>query len=189
MPAVELTKTSIHDLCVGTFVPMLRSLSQIFDKAIAQAAEKNIDLVALPQARLAPDMFPLTRQVQIACDIAKGAVARLMGDEPPRHEDNETTIEDLKARIAKAVAYMQGVRADAFDGAERRAILFPLIDDLVFDAKGFAYVRDWAFPHFYFHVVTAYDILRHAGFDIGKRDYLSHAGPHIHSRKVTPAAG
>jgi uncharacterized protein len=182
MPTTELMKTSMHDLTVGTFVPMLRSLLQIFDKAIAQAAERKIDLAALPEARLAPDMFPLTRQVQIACDTAKGAVARLMGEEPPRHDDNEKTIDDLKARIAKTIAYMQGARAGAFEGAEHRAVLFPLIDNLVFDSNGFEYLRDWALPHFYFHVVTAYDILRHAGFDIGKRDYLSHSGAHIHPR-------
>ena len=109
MPTMELTKTSIHDLSAGTFVPVLRSLLLIFDKAIAQAAEKKIDLAALPEARLAPDMYPLTRQVQIACDAAKAATARLTGAEPPRHEDNEKTLDDLKARIAKTIAYVESV--------------------------------------------------------------------------------
>lgn len=182
MTTVQDAPITMHALCIGTFVPMLRSLSQIFDKAIEQAPGKGIDLAKLPEARLAPDMFPLTRQVQIACDMAKSAAARLTGAEPPRHEDNETTMDELKARIANTIAYMEGMQSEAFAGGEDRAILFPLIDDLVFDSDGFEYVRDWALPHFYFHVVTAYDILRHKGFDIGKRDYLSHAGPHIHPR-------
>lgn len=179
---VKDATTAMHDLSAGTFVPMLRSLSQIIDKAIAQAPERNIDLAALPEARLAPDMYPLTRQVQIACDMAKSAMARLSGAEPPRYDDNERTVDELKARIAKTIAYMESLRPQAFAGAEHRAILFPLIDDLVFDADGFDFLRDWALPHFYFHVVTAYDILRHSGFDIGKRDYLSHSGAHIHPR-------
>jgi len=181
MTTMELTKTSMHDLSAGTFVPMLRSLLQIFDKAIAQAAEKKIDLAALPEARLAPDMYPLTKQVQIACDAAKSATARLMGVEPPRHEDNEKTVDDLKARITKVIAYVESAPVKAFDGAAERTVLFPLIETLVFESNGFEYVRDWALPNFYFHVVTAYDILRHNGVDIGKRDYLHHAaGAHIH---------
>lgn len=175
-------KVSIHDISSGTFVPMLRSLSQIFDKAAQQAGDKKIDLAALPTARLAPDMFPLTKQVQIACDHAKDATARLIGQEPPRFENDEHTLDDLKARIAKTIDYVQSARAAAFEGAEDRAILFPLIENLVFDSNGFEYLRDWALPHFYFHVVTAYDILRHNGVEIGKRDYLSHTGIHIHPR-------
>ena len=91
-------------------------------------------------------------------------------------------LDDLKARIAKTIDYVQSARAAAFEGAEDRAILFPLIENLVFDSNGFEYLRDWALPHFYFHVVTAYDILRHNGVEIGKRDYLSHTGIHIHPR-------
>ncbi len=90
--------------------------------------------------------------------------------------------DDLKARIAKTIDYVRGARPVAFAGAEDRAILFPLIENLVFDSNGFEYLRDWALPHFYFHVVTAYDILRHNGVEIGKRDYLSHTGVHIHPR-------
>jgi len=173
---------SVHDLATGTFVPMLRSLLQILDKAVGQAGDKKLDLAALPNARLAPDMYPLTKQVQIACDTAKSATARLMGEEPPSFADDEQTLEDLRARIAKTIDYVQSARPAAFAGAEDRSILFPLIENLVFDSNGFEYVRDWALPHFYFHVVTAYDILRHNGIDIGKRDYLSHAAPHIHPR-------
>jgi len=173
-------KISILDISTGTFVPMLRSLLQILDKATQQAGDKGIDLVSLPNARLAPDMFPLTKQVQIACDNAKNATARMIGCEPPRFEDDEQSLNDLKARIAKTIDYIQNVRPTAFEGAEDRAILFPLIDKLVFESNGFDYLRDWALPNFYFHVVTAYDILRHSGVEIGKRDYLSHSGVHIH---------
>src|ERR1700737_2806519 len=154
-------KISVHDISTDTFVPMLRSLSLIFDKAARQAGDNKSDLAALPNARLAPDMLPLTKQVQIACDAAKDATARLTGQEPPRWQDDERTLDDLKARIARTIDYVQGARPAACDGAEDRAILFPLIENLVFDSNGLEYLRDWALPHFYFHVVTAYDILRH----------------------------
>src|SRR5580698_3472311 len=98
---------SLRDLSSGTFVPMLRSLQQILDKAVQQAAGKGIDLAALPNARLAPDMFPLAKQVQIACDAAKNATARLTGREPPRFEDNEKSVEELKARIARTIDFIQ----------------------------------------------------------------------------------
>jgi hypothetical protein len=175
-------KISMHDISTGTFVPMLRSLSQILEKAAQQAGDKKIDLAALPNARLAPDMYPLTKQVQIACDHAKNATARLIGQEPPRFEDDDQTIDELKRRIAKTIEYVQKVPSATFDGAEGRPILFPLIENLVFESNGFEYLRDWALPHFYFHVVTAYDILRHNGVEIGKLDYLSHTGLHIHPR-------
>ena len=111
-------KKSLRDLSSGTFVPMLHSLQKILDKASQQAVDKGIDLAALPNARLAPDMFPLTRQVQIACDSAKNATARLTGREPPRFEDNEQTLDDLKARIARTIDYIQSAPTTAFDGAD-----------------------------------------------------------------------
>jgi hypothetical protein len=169
-------------MSTGTFVPMLRSLSQILEKAVQQASDKKIDLAALPSARLAPDMYPLTKQVQIACDHAKDATARLCGQEPPRFADDEQTIDDLKGRIAKTIQCIQRAPSAVLECAENSPILFPLIENLVFDSNGFEYLRDWALPHFYFHVVTAYDILRHNGVEIGKRDYLSHTGVHIHAR-------
>jgi hypothetical protein len=175
-------RTSLYDLSTGTFVPMLRSLSHLLDKAVEQASARKIDLAALPNARLAPDMYPLTKQVQIACDHAKDATARLTGQDPPRFDDDEQTIDDLKRRVAKTIECVQRAPAAAFDDAEDRPILFPLIQNLVFDSNCFEYLRDWALPHFYFHVVTAYDILRHHGVEIGKLDYLSHAGVHIHPR-------
>lgn len=175
-------KISVYDMSTGTFVPMLQSLSQILDRAVQQASDKKIDLAVLPSAQLAPDMYPLTKQVQIACDHAKNATARLTGQEPPRFEDDEQTLDDLKGRIVKTIEYVQSAPPAAFEGAEDHPILFPLIENLVFDSNGFEYLRDWALPHFYFHVVTAYDVLRHNGVEIGKRDYLSQTGVHIHPR-------
>jgi hypothetical protein len=178
---------SIRDIAIGTFLPMLRNLSELFDKAAQQAANKKIDLATLPNVRLAPDMYPLTRQVQIACDLAKSATAHLTGREPPRHEDNERTLDELKARIAKTIAYVESVRPEDFTGAETRVVRFPLMEDYVYQSNGFEYLRDWVLPHFYFHIVTAYDILRHSGFEIGKRDYMTGiAGNHI---RIEPKAG
>jgi hypothetical protein len=138
-------------------------------------------------ARLAPNMFPLVMQVQIACDHAKNGTARLIGETAPRFEDDERTIDDLKTRIARTIDYLESVSPGAFERAEDRDIELPLIDNLVLEMKGGQYLRDWALPHFYFHVVTAYDILRANGLDIGKRDYLSHASYAIRER-AEPAA-
>ena len=133
----------------------------------------------LVNARLAPDMFPLVRQVQIACDHAKNSTARLIGQEPPVFEDNEQTLDELKARIARTIDYLRSARETAFEGAEDRDIKIPLPNNLALEMNGLQFLRDWALPHFYFHVVTAYDILRHNGVEIGKRDYLSHVAGHI----------
>jgi hypothetical protein len=173
---------SAHSIINETMVPMLQSLSAILDKASQYAEQKKIDPAVLASARLAPDMFPLTRQVQIACDTLKNAAALLAGQQPQAFEDNEKTLDELKARIAKCVAYVQSIKASAYDGAETRTITMPLIDKLVFEADGAHYLQDWALPHFFFHVVTAYDILRHTGLEIGKRDYAAHVGRFIHER-------
>jgi hypothetical protein len=173
---------SVHSILTESMVPMLQSLSAILDKASAFAEAKKLDPSVLPNARLAPDMFPLIRQVQIACDTLKGAAARLAGQEPKKFGDNEKTLEELKQRIAACLAYVQSFSAADYQGAETRQITMPLIDKLVLEADGARYLTDWAVPHFYFHVATAYDILRHNGLDVGKRDYLSHVGQFIHER-------
>ena len=173
---------AVHAILNESMVPMLQSLSAILDKAIAYAEQKKIDAAVLPNARLAPNMFPLTRQVQTACDTLKNAAACLAGREPKRFENNEKTLEDLKARIAGCLSYVRDFGAEDYDGAEARPITRPLIDKLVLETDGARYLTDWAMPHFYFHVVTAYDILRHNGVDIGKRDYLSHVRQFIHER-------
>lgn len=173
---------SARKIITESMVPMLRSLSAILDKASALAEAKKIDPAVLASARLAPDMFPLTRQVQIACDMLKNAAAHLAGHEPQRFEDNEKTLEDLKARIAKCIGYVESFPASDYEGAEDRQLVLPLIDKLVLDIDGAGYMSDWTIPHFYFHVATAYDILRHNGLDIGKRDYLAHVHRFIHER-------
>ena len=179
----------IQAMAIDTFVPMLRSLAKIFDKAIQHARAKSFDGTVLANARLAPDMFPLIRQVQIACDTAKNGTARLMGKEPPKFEDNEQTLDELKARILKTIDYLEKADRSALAGAEEREIRTPLPQDRMLEMKGLEYLRDWMLPHFYFHVVTAYDILRHNGVDIGKLDYLSHAGSAIRSRGDLRKAG
>jgi uncharacterized protein len=166
----------MYTMAVETFVPMLRSLSKVLDKGAEHANAKKFDSAVLVNSRLAPDMFPLARQVQIACDHAKNATARLTGQEPPRFEDNEQTLDELKARIARTIDYVESARPAAFEGAEERQIKIALPGNLLLEMNGLQSLRDWSLPHFYFHVVTAYDILRHNGVDIGKRDYLSHVG-------------
>jgi len=166
-------RISVHTMSVESFVPMLNGLARILDKAAQHASAKKFDPAVLVQARLAPDMFPLAKQVQIACDFAKNSTARLIGTDPPRFEDKEQTLDELKARVARTLDYLQSVRADAFEGAEDRDIKIPLPNNQTLEFKGLAFLRAWALPNFYFHLVTAYDILRHNGVDIGKRDYLN----------------
>jgi uncharacterized protein len=170
---------SMHSMSVGAFVPMLRTLSELLEKGAEHATAKTIDPSLLVNGRLAPDMLPLSKQVQLACRYAVEATARLTGREPPPFEDDEKTLAELGARIATALDYLEKTDASAFDGADDRDLEFPLIKGMVFQAKGFQVLRDWMLPHFYFHVVTAYDILRHGGVEIGKQDYLSQAGQYI----------
>ena len=173
----------VHALGIGTFTPMLRCLSSLLDAGAAHAADKGFAPDELVNARLAEDMYPLARQVQIACDMAKNSTARILGLEPPRFEDVEQTLDELKARIAKTIAYLEGLPEGAFDGAESRDVVMPLIGTLVLEQTGLAHLRDWALPNFYFHVVTAYDILRSKGVEIGKRDFMAViAGRAIHDR-------
>ncbi len=161
----------MYQACVPQFVKVLGNLSNILDKAQAHVDAKKLDSAVLPNFRLFPDMLPLTSQVQIACDTAKGVVARLAGLEIPVHEDTEKTLADLKARIAKAVAFIQTVKPEQVDGSEDREIVIKRGEtELRFTGMQFLLGR--ALPNFYFHVTTAYDILRHNGIEIGKRDYL-----------------
>ena len=162
---------SMHQASAPRFANILRNLSAILDKAQAHCEAKKIDPAALMQARLFPDMFAFTRQVQIACDSAKGAVARLAGVEIPKHEDTEQTFAELKARIAKTIDFVQSVGAARVDGSEGREIVLKMRSgDVKFN--GMQYLLGHAFPNFYFHVTTAYNILRHNGVELGKRDYI-----------------
>ena len=153
------------------FANMLRNLSALIDKAEAHCAAKKIDPVALTTYRLYPDMFPFTRQVQIACDTAKGAVARLAGAEIPKYEDTEQTFAELKARIAKTLDFIESVGAAKIDGSEDKEIVLAMRSgERRF--KGMQYLLGHAYPNFYFHVTTAYAILRHNGVDVGKGDFI-----------------
>jgi hypothetical protein len=162
---------SMYQTSVPRFASMLRNLSAILDKAQAHAEARKIDPAVLTNLRLYPDMLPMKRQVQIACDSAKSVVARLADVEVPKHEDTEETFADLKARIAKTIDFIQTVKPAQVDGTEEKNIHLKLGSREV-DYKGMQYLLGHALPNFYFHVATAYDILRHNGVEIGKRDFL-----------------
>jgi uncharacterized protein len=150
----------------------LNALSGVLDKAAAFAAAKKLDPAVLPQSRLAPDMFALARQVQVACDQAKNGASRLAGVEPPKFEDTEKTIDELKARIAKTVAYVKSLDKAKIDAAGDREITFPLGPTNKGNMKGDDYLTHFVLPNFYFHLSAAYAILRHCGVEVGKRDFL-----------------
>jgi hypothetical protein len=162
---------SMYQASAPRFVNILTNLSGILDKAQAHVDARKIDPAALTAYRLFPDMLPMTRQVQIACDSAKGAVARLAGVDIPKHEDTEKTLAELKARIAKTIEFVRSIKPAQLDGTEDKDITLKLGGtDTTF--KGMQFLLGFAMPNFYFHVVTAYDILRHNGVEIGKRDYI-----------------
>jgi hypothetical protein len=161
----------VQALSVDIFTHALTNLSAILEKGVAHATARKFDPTVLVASRLAPDMLPLSRQVQIACDLAKNSAARLAGVEPPRFEDNEKTIEELRARIARTVDYLKSIPAGALEGSEERDIKVPA-GERTLEFKGLAFLQRWAIPNVFFHVTTAYNILRHNGVDIGKRDFL-----------------
>ncbi|RFO98443.1 DUF1993 domain-containing protein [Rhodoferax lacus] len=163
---------SMSSASLPVFQTMLGNLSHMLDKAQAFVDAKGCDPVALTQYRLAPDMLPFTRQVLIACDAAKNGVARLSGVEAPKFADDEQTLAELKARIAKTLAYLATVPAQTLDGTEAKDITFPVGKDSVRTMQGEAYLKQWVLPNMFFHIVTAYNILRHNGVDLGKKDYL-----------------
>jgi hypothetical protein len=161
----------MYQASIPCFVRMLGNLSAILDKAAAHAEAKKIDPAVFINARLAPDMFPLSRQVQIATDMVKGCAARLAGIEVPRYEDNETTFAELQARIDKTKAFIQSVNASQIDGSEERQITLKFGSrELSF--LGQAYLLDFVLPNFHFHLSMTYAILRHNGVEIGKKDYI-----------------
>ncbi|MEP6789775.1 MAG: DUF1993 domain-containing protein [Ramlibacter sp.] len=157
------------------FRHMLGNLSHILDKAQAHAEAKKFDVSALTQFRLAPDMLPFTRQVLIACDAAKNGVARISGVEAPKFEDKETTFPELKERIQKTLDWLASVPADKLDGTEDKDITFPIGRETTRTMKAQAYLMTWALPNMFFHITTAYAILRHNGVELGKADYLAGA--------------
>ena len=162
---------SMYQASVPRFVNILGNLSNILDKAQAYVDARKLDSAALTTYRLFPDMLPMTTQVRIACDTAKGAVARLAGLEIPAYEDNEKTLADLKARIAKTIAFIQTVKPAQIDGTEDKEIVIKYGEKET-RYKGMQFLLGNAVPNIYFHVTTTYNILRHNGIEIGKRDYL-----------------
>lgn len=165
---------AMSTVSVGVFVQILKGLHGVLDKAAQHAEAHKIDPAALLTARLYPDMFPLTKQVQVCCDFAKGAAGRLAGNDFPTFEDNEASFDDLKARVARTIAYVEGLDAAAIDGSETREIALTRRGETTIH-MGEAYLLDQAMPNFFFHVTTAYDILRHNGVPVGKRDFLGPA--------------
>jgi uncharacterized protein len=162
---------SIYDVSITMFNRQLGNLSAILRNAEQHAEVRKIDPTVLIMARLAPDMFPLARQIQAASDTAKGCGARLAGVDVPSYVDTETTFPELQARIAKTVAFLQSLNRGPIDGSAERSVTLKLRGREV-NFTGKSYLLNFAVPNFFFHVVTAYDILRHNGVEIGKMDYL-----------------
>lgn len=163
---------TMHSASVPVFVRFLGNLLTWLDKAEAHAAARKFDAANYLGLRLAPDMLPFTRQIQIATDTAKGCVARLAGVEVPKWEDNEATFAELRARVQKAVDYVQSIPASQIDGSEQREVVLPTRSGEPRRFVGEDYLRFWVLPNFFFHVTTAYALLRHAGVEIGKADFL-----------------
>jgi hypothetical protein len=163
---------AMSNASIPVFEIGLGTLSALLDKAEAYAEAKKIDPSVVLNVRLFPDMFAFIRQVQSACDQAKNGGARLAGIEPPGFEDNEKTIAELKARIAKTITFVKTLDAKKIDESADREITFPLGPTIKGHMRGEDYLNHFALPNFYFHLTTAYDILRHCGVEIGKRDFI-----------------
>src|SRR5688572_17007617 len=162
---------SMHAMSHGVFKKALSQLLHLMEKGVANAKARNFDVGVLVHSRLAPDMLPFVRQIQLTSDFAKNSMARLAAVDPPKFEDSETTMDDLVARVKRTLDYIDSIPADALAGSETRDIKIPLRDRTV-EFKGLEFLQVWALPNFFFHHVTAYNLLRHNGVDIGKRDFL-----------------
>lgn len=162
---------NMYQASIPVFIRMLGNLSVILNKAVTHAEAIKIDPSIFINARLAPDMLPLSRQVQIATDMAKGCAARLAGLEVPSYEDNETTFADLQTRIAKTIAFLQSISAEQINGSEERIVMLRLRGKEI-SFLGQPYLLDFALPNVYFHITTTYAILRHNGVEVGKMDYI-----------------
>jgi len=164
---------SMYKASVPVFQQFLACHSAIIDKAAAYAEAKKIEPSALLNARLFPDMLPYVRQVQIACDMAKNAAGRLAGAERPQFPDTETSFAELKERIAKTLAYIGGFRPEQIDGSEEKELVIPMGGTDTRKYTGQGYLFGFALPNFFFHLTTAYAILRHSGLELGKRDFMA----------------
>jgi hypothetical protein len=164
-------KISMHAMSHDVFRKSLSQLLHVMEKGVANAKSRNFETSVLVGSRLAPDMLPFTKQIQLTSDFAKNSMARLAGVDPPKFEDNETTMDELLARVKKTIDYIDSLPPASLEGSETRDIKIPLRDRTV-EFKGLAFLQYWALPNFFFHHVTAYNLLRHNGVDIGKRDFL-----------------
>lgn len=162
---------SMYKASIPHFIHILNNLKHLLEKAQTHADAKKWDASVLVNDRLFPDMFPLSRQVQIACDIAKGCGARLAGIDAPKYEDDEKTLADLIARINKTITFLQTLTAAQIDGSEQKQIHFK-IKEYEFNFNGLDYLINWSIPNVYFHITTTYNILRHNGVELGKQDFL-----------------
>ena len=162
---------SVHACTTELFIPMLKNLGNILGKAKIFAETKKLEPGVMEGLRLNPDMFPLRRQVQLSTDFAKNSAARLAGVEAPKFPDEEQTIDELIARIGKTVDWLEGLSARQLEGAETRHIVVPSRTRTL-EMDGLSFIQRWALPNFYFHVTTTYALLRHAGVEIGKQDFL-----------------
>ena len=163
---------SMHAASVPVFKQLLDGLADVLGKAEAHAIDKKIDPSVLLQTRLFPDMSPLVRQVQIACDFAKSVPARLAGVDVPAYDDSEQSFAELQVRIAKTLAFIDGLDAAAFDGSEARTILLRPGTPKERSISGQGYLLNYGLPQFFFHVTTAYALLRHNGVEVGKKDFM-----------------
>jgi hypothetical protein len=162
---------SMYQASVPALAHMLKNLRNILEKAKAHVEAKKLDPSAFTGFRLFPDMFPLSRQVQIATDMSKGCVARLAGQEPPKWEDNEKTFDELLARVDKAIDFVKGFKPAQIDNTEEREVVLKSPrGEMKF--KGQAFLNHFVLPNFYFHITTAYNILRHNGVELGKMDFI-----------------
>ena len=162
---------SVHACTTELFIPMLKNLGNILEKAKSFAETKKLEAAVVEGLRLNPDMFALRRQVQLSTDFAKNSAARLAGVEAPKFPDEEQTLDELIARVHKTVDWLERLSASQLEGAEIRHIVVPLRTRTL-EMDGLSFIQRWAIPNFYFHVTTTYALLRHAGVDIGKQDFL-----------------
>ena len=168
----KFMSTTLSNFTIPGLVNILSNLSHLIEKAQADAKTRGYDSKVLVDYRLAPDMLPMRTQILIACDAAKFCVSRLSGLEAPKFSDTEATLEELHQRIEKTVEWIRSVPANALDGLEDKEITFPVGKEATKTLRGLDYVTTWAIPNVYFHVTTTYNILRHNGVQIGKKDYL-----------------
>jgi len=171
---------SMHDMAVGSFVPMLESLGAVLAKGAEHASSAKLDLV---NARLAPDMFTLAQQVQQACHYATDCTSRLSGKGGAAMADAAADFAGFATQIARTLDFLRSTSAASFAGAEERDCTLEIPGEMLIQMNGLQLLRAWSLPHFYFHVVTAYDILRHSGVAIGKRDYLSQVSGFIRPKQ------